>query len=89
MYDGVGRTLPKLANCCGKRSTFCEGRIDHPRAESAKILDRRDIRMCENRRFQEKLPAMLGRFLKEVTLATNVTFQRSHQVFAQIVERRI
>src|SRR5215469_7041868 len=75
VYDSVGCAPPELTNRCFKRTAFYEGRIDQAGSKPIEILDRRHLRVREDRRFEEKLTAMLGSFLKKITLTTNVTFQ--------------
>ena len=87
MFDCLGRLVPKLVDCLAKRGAFCKGPVNDERSESAEMLDGLELAVSKDRRGKEKLPAMFGRLLQKIALAPDVTFQRSHQVFAQVVQR--
>src|SRR3981081_3077310 len=89
MLDCRGRLVTKCVDSGAKRGAFRKGAVDDVRPESAEILNGLKLAIGENRRLEEKLPAMLGCFLKKIALAPDVAFKRSHQIFPKIVERRI
>src|ERR1700736_5728554 len=89
MLDRIDRGLTKLGDSRTKRSPFCEGSVDDAGSESVNMFDGLKLPVGKDRRLEEKLAAMFRGFLQKITLPADVTFQRSHQVFPQIVERRI
>src|SRR5262249_3908075 len=89
MFDCLGRQVTKLIDCLAKRGPFCKGPVNDERSESAKILDGLKLAARKDRRVKKELPAMLRRLLQKIALAADMTFQRSHQVFPQIVKRRV